>query len=145
MSKMKYKIEVYSANSTQIRISSEVELMVPGTFPFGESDWKTDKWDENSRSPRLIRAIADAKKFAFVTFPDTQSKYWGQRYTDKEEIGMVMIKVIGNGFTKRVHLYDVKVIPLSQFPVGMSANFVCFGYTLQLKDSDIDDNWSLNN
>lgn len=145
MSKMKYKIEVYASNTKQILVSSDVERMGPDTIPIGYSDWNTDKWNENSRSAKLIRAIGDKKKFGFVTSFDTASKYWTRKYKNGDQLEMVTIKVIGNGFSKRVHLHEVKVIPLSELPVYVGGEAICVGFRLQFNDSDIGENWSLNN
>ncbi len=144
MSKMKYKIEVYNSGSTQVRVSSEVERMAPGILSTSPNEWNTEKWDENFRSTKLIQAIGEQKKLGFVTTMNLTNQYWSKRFNNQDQIDMVMIKVIGDGFSKKVHLYDAKVIPLSQVPVYMG-NMICHGYTLQFNNSDVDSNWNLNN
>ena len=145
MSKIKYKMQIFVSGSQQIRINSEVEMLVPGVFPGGKSDWKTDKWNENSRSTKLIQAIGDAQKLGFVTVFNTQNQFWQRRFIDKEQIEMVMIKVIGDGFSKIVHLFEVDVVLPSLFPYVINTYAFYFGYTLKFNDSDIDQNWSLSN
>lgn len=144
MSKIKYKLEVYYSNSTQVRVSSEVERMGPETLPIGNSDWNTDKWNENARSPKLIRAIGDKKIFGFFTANSTANDYWRHRYKKDEQIDMVTIKIIGNGFVKKVSIFEVKVVPLSEIALPMGPTWIAMGYTLQFNDSNIDSSWSLS-
>jgi hypothetical protein len=136
MSKIKYKMEVLESGSSRVRISTDVEMLVPGVYPGGESDWKSAKWNENSRSERLIHAIADAKKLGFVALFTTMNKFWQRRFNSGEEIEMVIIRIMGNGFTKKVNLFEVKVVLPSLFPVLMTTTTVCFGFTLEFNDSN---------
>jgi hypothetical protein len=144
MSKMKYKLEVFYSDTKQVRVSSDVERMAPEMLPLGNSNWTADNWDENFRSSKLIRAIGEKKKFGFFTPNDNTSDFWWHRYQNGKQIELLQLKVLGNGFTKKVHLYEAKVIPASMIPLPMKGKW-CVGYTLQFNDSDISDSWSLNN
>ena len=144
MSDLRYKLEVENTHIKGVKVSSEIERMGPEMLPMGNSVWNAENWDDNYKSRKLMRAIGDKKKLGFFTVHNNQNDYWYRKFKSADVIDEVIVKVLGNGFTKKNRLYNVKVIPMSHILMPVGATWFCVGYTLQFESSDIDEAWTLS-
>lgn len=136
MSKLKYKFVILHTNSKSIRV--EHELIYMGPYLSGK-DHTTENWNEQSKSRNLIQSIVKQKSLAFMKLSDNHNTYYQNRLKNEDTIEMIKVLIMGDGFTKKIHLYDVVVVQ-PQF-VANSLQWVTFKFN----DTDIDEDWSLHN